>query len=154
MRALFRVDQDGRPLDAELPRELERACFDVLRGWDWPARPAAVVWVPSRSRPSLVRSLALSIAHAGRLQALGPLGWAPPSDDGPPRSANSAYRVRDIAERFSVSQEMAGRLRALGGPVLLVDDYVDTRWTLTLAGRLLRRAGAEAVLPFALASQA
>ncbi|TVT38893.1 hypothetical protein FNH05_23950, partial [Amycolatopsis rhizosphaerae] len=38
------------------------------------------------------------------------------------------------------------------GPVLLVDDLVDTGWTMTMATRLLRRAGAPAVLPFALAA--
>jgi ATP-dependent DNA helicase RecQ len=35
--------------------------------------------------------------------------------------------------------------------VLLVDDVIDTGWTVTVAARLLRRAGASAVLPFALA---
>jgi len=48
---------------------------------------------------------------------------------------------------------MAARLRSLKGPILLVDDYVDTRWTITVAARLLRRAGASEVMPFALASQ-
>jgi len=38
--------------------------------------------------------------------------------------------------------------------VLLVDDLVDSRWTMTVAGRELRRAGASAVLPFALATVA
>jgi hypothetical protein len=37
------------------------------------------------------------------------------------------------------------------GPVLLVDDRVDTGWTMTLAAKLLRECGAPAVLPFALA---
>ena len=36
-------------------------------------------------------------------------------------------------------------------PVLLIDDLVDSRWTLTVAARELRLAGAMAVLPFALA---
>lgn len=38
------------------------------------------------------------------------------------------------------------------GPVLLVDDVTDTGWTLTMAARVLRAAGAPQVLPFALAS--
>ena len=38
------------------------------------------------------------------------------------------------------------------GPVLLVDDVIDSGWTMTVAARLLRRAGAGAVLPFALAA--
>jgi ATP-dependent DNA helicase RecQ len=45
---------------------------------------------------------------------------------------------------------MAGALAVLHGPVLLVDDLVDSRWTVTVAGRLLRTAGSDAVLPFAL----
>jgi ATP-dependent DNA helicase RecQ len=45
---------------------------------------------------------------------------------------------------------MTATLRA-SPVVLLVDDLVDSRWTLTVAGRTLRRAGAAAVLPFALA---
>jgi ATP-dependent DNA helicase RecQ len=35
--------------------------------------------------------------------------------------------------------------------VLLVDDLVSSRWSLTVAGRALRQAGAAGVLPFALA---
>ncbi|MCW2665307.1 MAG: putative ATP-dependent helicase, partial [Frankiales bacterium] len=38
-----------------------------------------------------------------------------------------------------------------GGPVLLVDDRVDTGWTLTECARLLREAGAGPVLPLVLA---
>jgi ATP-dependent DNA helicase RecQ len=35
--------------------------------------------------------------------------------------------------------------------VLLVDDVIDSGWTMTVAARALRQAGAPAVLPFALA---
>jgi len=37
------------------------------------------------------------------------------------------------------------------GPLLLVDDLADSRWTLTVAARALRQAGATDVLPFVLA---
>ena len=37
------------------------------------------------------------------------------------------------------------------GPVLLVDDIVDSRWTLTVAAWLLRTHGSGEVHPFALA---
>ena len=46
------------------------------------------------------------------------------------------------------------RLLPLNAPVLLVDDLVDSGWTMSLAGRALRRAGAEGVLPLALAVSA
>ncbi len=50
--------------------------------------------------------------------------------------------------------ELRGELAGLTGPVLLVDDLADSRWTMTVAGRELRRAGASGVLPFVLALSA
>jgi len=38
------------------------------------------------------------------------------------------------------------------GPVLLLDDRIASGWTFAVLGALLRDAGAEAVLPFALLS--
>ncbi|HHT11628.1 MAG TPA: phosphoribosyltransferase, partial [Propionibacterium sp.] len=101
-------------------------------------------WVPSLSRPQLVESLATGISRAGRLEPLGPLDLNPEAEP-LNRATNSAFRV---------PQAMAQRVTELDGPVLLVDDLVDSRWTLTVAGRLLRRAGASSVLPFGLASVA
>jgi ATP-dependent DNA helicase RecQ len=53
---------------------------------------------------------------------------------------------------FDVTPGQRAALAELGdAPVLLVDDLADSRWTLTVAGRALRLAGAGGVLPFALA---
>ena len=150
LRELFASDADGRPIDAEVPTELGRACLRVLKAWDWDERPAAVVWVPSVGRPRLVESLATGIATAGRLPLLGPLALSPDAAAGRGAS-NSAYRVRDLWERFGVPDQLRAQLPELPGPVLLVDDLIDSRWTMTVAARLLRRAGADSVLPFALA---
>jgi len=152
LRDLLRVDRDGKPVDAELPPDVARACYAVLHDWDWETRPAAVVWIPSRSRPHLIESLARSIGQAGRLDVLGALDLTPNAHV-TRRSSNSAFRVRDVWGQFHVPQKMTEQIRKLNGPVLLVDDYVDTRWTITVAARLLRRAGAAAVMPFTLASQ-
>jgi ATP-dependent DNA helicase RecQ len=54
-----------------------------------------------------------------------------------------------VWEGFSVPD-----LTGVGGPVLLVDDVIDSGWTATVVARLLRRSGASAVLPFALALDA
>lgn len=151
LREVFAADREGRPVDTEVPGDLAKAVVRVLAGWGWAERPAAVAWVPSLGRPRLVESLASGIATAGRLELLGPLHLAPGAE--PLRgSTNSAYRVRDVWGRFSVPPDLAARLAALNGPVLLVDDLVDSRWTMTVAGRLLRLAGAKEVLPLALAS--
>jgi len=57
---------------------------------------------------------------------------------------NSYQQAKNVLDAFSVSQ-------VSGGPVLLVDDIVDSRWTLTVIGNLLLQEGAGAVFPFALA---
>jgi ATP-dependent DNA helicase RecQ len=125
------------------------ACVDVLAGWGWAERPVAVVALPSRRRPQLVASVADRLATLGRLTHLGALDLADDHDPGEP-GGNSAFRLAAVHGRFTVPPVMAGALAAVDGPVLLVDDLVDSRWTVTVAGRLLRTAGADAVLPFAL----
>lgn len=37
------------------------------------------------------------------------------------------------------------------GPILLVDDLIDSGWTMAVVARMLRRSGAAAVLPLVLA---
>ena len=43
-------------------------------------------------------------------------------------------------------------MASLGGPVLVIDDRIDSGWTMTVAARLLREAGAPRVLPLVLAA--
>jgi ATP-dependent DNA helicase RecQ len=149
LRDLLRSDEAGRPIDpGDLPPTLVPVVLRVLKEWDWAERPTAVVAIPSLSRPRLVRSLASGIASAGRLADLGALGLRPAA--GPlNHQVNSAYRVADLWERFVVSNELASAVA--DHVVLVVDDRVDSRWTMTVIGRLLRRANAKAVLPFSLA---
>ncbi|MCV2491139.1 DEAD/DEAH box helicase [Geodermatophilus sp. YIM 151500] len=131
--------------------ELLRACARVLAAWDWKARPGAVVAVPSRRRPQLVRGVAEGLARMGRLPYLGTLDLAHGGPTGRP-GGNSAFRLSAVWERIAVGPALRSALAEVGdAPVLLVDDLVDSRWTLTVAGRELRRAGVASVLPFALA---
>ena len=134
--------------DAEVPGDLLAACVRVLAGWGWSRRPAGVLAMPSRRRPLLVGSLAAGLARVGRLPHLGALQSCDGGPTGEP-GGNSAFRLAGVWRRFAV--QPAARDGLAAGPVLLVDDLVDSRWTLTVAGRELRAAGAPAVLPFALA---
>ena len=84
------------------------------------------------------------LAQIGRLTDLGVLSYSP--QHRPVTAANSAYRVAALDGAWEQP-----RLDPKG-PVLLVDDMTDTGWTLTMATRMLRDAGASAVLPFVLAS--
>ncbi|EMY33370.1 ATP-dependent DNA helicase RecQ [Arthrobacter crystallopoietes BAB-32] len=149
LRTLF---APGAP-DAPVDQQTLQACVRVLAEWGWAQRPVAVVSVPSRSRPQLVASLAEGLAGIGRMPYLGALA----APHGGPRNGpggNSAYRLADVWEQFEVPAGGAEWFAEHPGPVLLIDDLADSRWTLTSAGRALRRAGAQAVLPFVLALKA
>ena len=73
-----------------------------------------------------------------------------PTDETEPQKTmqNSQQQYRNVRDAFEITGEVPS------GPVLLVDDMVDSRWTLTVVGLLLREAGAGLVLPFALADTA
>ncbi|GHF61827.1 ATP-dependent DNA helicase RecQ [Amycolatopsis bartoniae] len=134
--------------DTEVPAPVFQACVAVLAAWDWRRRPVAVVAMPSDRRPRLTQSLAARFAEVGKLRFLGTLGAHGPA----PRRANSAQRVADLWHRLVLPEELAAELSTVDGPVLLVDDLVESGWTMTMAARLLLKGGAPAVLPFALAA--
>jgi ATP-dependent DNA helicase RecQ len=59
---------------------------------------------------------------------------------------NSVHQARNLAGAFAVAP-WAG----VHGPVLLIDDMVDSGWTLTIVAALLLTAGSGPVFPLALA---
>jgi ATP-dependent DNA helicase RecQ len=63
---------------------------------------------------------------------------------------NSARRLADVVRRLRLDLPPAARDGLPGRSVLLVDDRVDSGWTVTVAARLLRQAGAGEVHPFTL----
>jgi ATP-dependent DNA helicase RecQ len=137
--------------DEPVTPQLTDAIVKVLAAWDWPKRPTSVVTLPSRSRPLLIGSLGERIADIGRLSYLGALGYA--TADGPgPRRHNSAQRLASLWHSLVVPDELRDAVKESDGPILLVDDRIDTGWTMTVAAALLRDAGATAVLPLALAT--
>ncbi|MGW7458500.1 DEAD/DEAH box helicase [Streptomyces sp. NPDC054797] len=173
-RALERLSDIGwgnrlRPLlseqaaDGPVPEDVLAAVVTVVADWarspggwagggpDAMARPVGVVAMPSRTRPQLVASLAGGLARIGRLPLLGSLAYTEQAGDHAPHRSNSAQRLRALAASFTVPEELAAALAATPGPVLLVDDYTDSGWTLAVGARLLRGAGADRVLPLVLA---
>ncbi|WP_199035675.1 RecQ family ATP-dependent DNA helicase [Glycomyces salinus] len=137
----------GDGVDREVPDDVFAAVVKVLAAWDWAERPGSVVSMGSLSRPLLVDGFAERIAKLGRMDYLGPLGRVPGAEPGP-RRANSAQRLRQVLGAFTVDFAVPA------SSVLLVDDVRDSGWSMTVAAGLLRRAGATAVHPLALALQA
>jgi ATP-dependent DNA helicase RecQ len=128
--------------DAPAPQEVLDGLVQVLVRWSasW-QRPVAVVAMPSRRFPLLVGSLAEQVARVGRLPLVDALGVSGPP---PTAEAASAVRARDLLARTSVRDGVS-----FDGPVLLVDDTVRTRWTVTVASALLAEVGASQVMPLA-----
>ncbi|WP_327326497.1 RecQ family ATP-dependent DNA helicase [Streptomyces sp. NBC_01210] len=175
-RALGRLSDIGwgnrlRPMlaaqapDGPVPDEVVKAVVTVLADWakgpggwasgaaDAPPRPVGVVTIASRSRPQLVGSLGGRIAEVGRMPLLGSVEYVPEALEARISRTNSAQRVRALHEAFTVPPQLAETLAEADGPVLLVDDLSDSGWTLAVAARLLRRAGARGVFPLVLAIQ-
>lgn len=175
-RALGRLSDIGwgnrlRPMlsptaaDGPVPEAVAQAVVGVLADWakgpggwasgdpDAPARPVGVVTVASRTRPELIGTLGARIAEIGRMPLLGSLAYTAAAEVTVAQRSNSAQRLRALEGALAVPPQLAAALAGAGGPVLLVDDFMETGWTLAVAARLLRRAGAEAVLPLVLAVQ-
>ncbi|MFF9869073.1 RecQ family ATP-dependent DNA helicase [Streptomyces sp. NPDC013953] len=175
-RALGRLSDIGwgnrlRPMLAEsapdgpVPDDVVNAVVTVLADWakgpgGWasgepeaPPRPVGVVTVASRSRPQLVGSLGRRIAEVGRMPLLGSVEYVPEAVEARISRTNSAQRVVGLHRALTVPQPLAQQLASAAGPVLLVDDLADSGWTLAVAARLLRKAGAEGVFPLVLAVQ-
>lgn len=109
--------------------------------------PQWVTWVPSIRRPELVKGLAVSVAARLHLPLREVLSRVPevPSQK---TMRNSQTQAANAVSAYRISGQ------CLPGPVLLVDDMVDSRWTLTACGYLLRDNGSGPVIPVALASTA
>jgi len=60
---------------------------------------------------------------------------------------NSQFQCENAMKSFVLAEGAA-----FSGNILLVDDMVDSKWTLTVCGYLLTKAGAEHVFPYALAN--
>ncbi len=175
-RALGRLSDIGwgnrlRPMlapqapDQPVPDDVAQAVVAVLADWargpggwasgapDAPARPVGVVALPSRSHPQLIGSLAARIAEIGRMPLLGALAYTDEAPEFGSMSSNSAQRVRGLHQALTVPPALADALAQSAGPVLLVDDRTESGWTVAVAARLLRRAGAKEVFPLVLALQ-
>ena len=121
----------------------------ALKRWPWAERPAWVTWIPSATS-TVPETLARRIGELGRLPVQAALDRVRP---GRPQAemANSAHRCGNVWGAFAVDGQAFAGGGLPAGPVLLVDDTYDSGWTMTVAAWLLRQAGADAVLPLALA---
>lgn len=123
--------------------ELVQASYDLLndkiKEWDieW------ITSIPSKRRPELVRSFSIRLATKLGVKYFDAI--VKKEDTFEQKSLeNSSYQCNNAFSGFEIKECHCGN-------VLLVDDMVDSRWTLTVCTYLLKKNGAGNVYPFALA---
>ena len=105
-----------------------------------------IAYVPSLNGRDQVKKLAREIGLKLSLPALDVISKIHHNEP-QKKMENSAYQKRNLDGVFTISNSNLIKDKI----VLLVDDIVDSRWTLTVTGALLRDAGASKVYPFSLA---
>ncbi|MFC6154730.1 RecQ family ATP-dependent DNA helicase [Nocardioides yefusunii] len=145
VRELFR---DTTP-DGPVPLPLVQAMIQVIQ--DWRPQVDCIVVVESTRRGLLTADLANGLSRYLRIPVVGAFALVDPDVVPGAGATNSAQRVAAVRRRARLILD-DGDLE--GRRVLLVDDQVNTGWTLTLAAQQIREAGAEAVMPLVLAVQA
>jgi ATP-dependent DNA helicase RecQ len=139
--------RQGKYRDNHFHDDLVTACAALIR--EWAPNPAAqwVTCIPSLRHPNLIPDFAARLAGALNLPfhpVLVKIDHRQPQKE----MENAAHKARNVEG----SLQIQGNLPA--SPVLLIDDMVDSKWTLTVAAFLLTSRGSGPVYPLALASTA
>ena len=137
--------REGKYVHRHFSDQLVRASADLISNrWQPDPPPTWVTAIPSRRHPRLVPDLAQRLARVLGLPFIPALVRA---KDAPEQKTmeNSTMQARNVQGSLAIARDVPSE------PVLLVDDIVDSRWTLTMAGWLLRTHGSGIVYPFVLA---
>lgn len=126
--------------------ELVEAMAEMIQQrWQPDPAPQWVCCVPSLNHPELVPDFARRLATRLDLPFVDAVSKV--KDNQPQKGQqNRFHQCRNLDGVFAVTQLYKGQ------PVLLVDDIVDSGWTLTVIAALLQQAGSGIVYPVALAS--
>lgn len=136
--------RQGKYHDGYFSDDFVAACVKMIQEWNPQPSPTWVTCVPSLRHPELVPNFAQRLAAALGL----PFHMVIAKTDARPEQktmANSTQQARNIDGSLALNGQPIPP-----GPVLLVDDMVDSRWTLTVSAWLLRKSGSGAVWPMAL----
>lgn len=128
--------------------ELVNASVDLISEWlHDKIKHMYVAYIPSLSKPELVKSFAHRVAEKLNIPCLDIIEKTKTTR--PQKELeNSAYQCKNAFDGFLVKETCDKR------DILLIDDMVDSKWTLTVCGYMLREKGSGLVYPFAIASTA
>jgi len=136
----------GKQVHGHFAEDLVVGVVDMIKNrWQPKPFPTWVNAVPSLNHPTLVPDIAQRIAAALGLPFIPCVEKVRPTRS-QKQMQNSYQQAHNLAGAYAVDKD-----RIPAGPVFLVDDIVDSRWTVTVIAALLREAGAGPVFPVALA---
>lgn len=137
--------REGKYERGRFADDLVRAAAELIQQrWRPDPFPTWLTAIPSRRHPTLVSDLAERLATELGLRFEAALRCCREIPE-QKTMANSTMQARNVSSGL----EIAGPIHP--GPVLLLDDIIDSGWTMTCAGVLLRKGGSGEVHPFALA---
>lgn len=137
----------GKYTDGFYSDELVEGMVEMIKRWQPTPAPQWVTCVPSLRHPRLVPDFAQRLAVRLGLPFVPCVGKV--RETRPQKEMqNSFHQVSNLEGAFEVQP-----WGDISKPVFLVDDVVDSGWTLTVITALLRQAGSGAVFPIALAKQ-
>lgn len=126
--------------------DLIEPMIKMINSMTYEQRPSWLTYIPSPRHPNLVRNFAYALADALGVECKDSLQIA---EVRPPQKTmeNSFFQSKNLDGAFRVDP-----VQGFAAPVWLLDDAVDSRWTFTIAGALLRKQGVPKVIPIALTS--
>ena len=104
----------------------------------------ALTYVPS-VRSNIVSDFAYRLAHKIGIPCVALLKKTSAKQQ--KEMENGSFQCENALNSFSLAVNAE-----VPRNILLVDDMVDSRWTLTVCGHILTEAGADHIYPYALAS--
>ncbi|MCD9556765.1 RecQ family ATP-dependent DNA helicase [Photobacterium carnosum] len=139
-----KIVQHGRYVDGTFSNELLSACVELFQKWQPDPAPTWVTCIPSLRHPELVPNFAMRLATALELPFYPALVKLEHCQE-------QKYMSNSIQQAKNIDGSMGVDLTCIqSGPVLLIDDIVNSRWTSTVAAWLLRSNGSGNVWPIAL----
>ena len=135
----------GKYPDKYFSDELVEACRNMVLEWNPTPQPIWITCIPSRRHPDLVPNFAQRLAESLNIPFYDVLEK---TDDRPEQKsmANSSQQARNVDGSLALKTD-----KLPDGHVFLIDDMVDSRWTITVATFLLRSNSSGEVFPLALA---
>ena len=136
--------RQGKYYDGRFSDELIEGCIEMIQSWEPDPFPEWLTCVPSLSRPELVPDFANRLAQKLGIKYV-PCVQKLRQNAQQKQMQNSYQQAQNLDSTFSILGDVPD------GPVFLLDDMIDSRWTITVITALLREQGNRQVFPLALA---